>query len=74
VRGTQGGAKGATGAHPGASLVGDSNVGKPIPSHLAHHERLTKVTGLAVLSSDPILADRSERRDAPNVIHFPRRP
>ena len=29
-------------------------VGKPIPSHLAHHERLTKVTGLAVLSSDPL--------------------
>jgi len=29
-------------------------VGKPIPSHLAHHERLSKVTGLAVLSSDPL--------------------
>src|SRR5438128_2076021 len=29
-------------------------VGKPIPSHLAHHERLTKVTGLAVLSSDAL--------------------
>lgn len=29
-------------------------VGKPIPSHLAHHERLTKATGLAVLSSDPL--------------------
>jgi amino acid transporter len=29
-------------------------VGKPIPSHLAHHERLTRVTGLAVLSSDPL--------------------
>lgn len=28
-------------------------VGKPIPSHLAHHERLSKTTGLAVLSSDP---------------------
>src|SRR5262249_56159736 len=26
-------------------------VGKPIPSHLAHHERLSRVTGLAVLSS-----------------------
>ena len=25
-------------------------VGKPIPSHLAHHERLSRVTGLAVLS------------------------
>ena len=24
-------------------------VGKPIPSHLAHHERLSRVTGLAVL-------------------------
>jgi amino acid transporter len=29
-------------------------VGKPIPSHLAHHERLTRFTGLAVLSSDPL--------------------
>ena len=26
-------------------------VGRPIPSHLAHHERLSKVTGLAILSS-----------------------
>ena len=31
-----------------------SLVGKPIPSHLAHHERLSRVTGLAVLSSDPL--------------------
>ena len=29
-------------------------VGKPIPSHLAQHERLSRVTGLAVLSSDPL--------------------
>ena len=29
-------------------------VGKPIPSHLAEHERLSKVTGLAVLSSDAL--------------------
>jgi hypothetical protein len=29
-------------------------VGDPIPSHLAHHERLSRVTGLAVLSSDPL--------------------
>ena len=29
-------------------------VGKPIPSELAHHERLSRVTGLAVLSSDPL--------------------
>ena len=29
-------------------------VGKPIPSHLAHHERLSKTTGLAVLSSDAL--------------------
>ena len=29
-------------------------VGKPIPSHLAHHERLGKGTGLAVLSSDAL--------------------
>jgi amino acid transporter len=28
--------------------------GKPIPSHLAHHERLSRVTGLAVLSSDAL--------------------
>jgi amino acid transporter len=27
-------------------------VGKPIPSHLAHHERFSKKTGLAILSSD----------------------
>jgi amino acid transporter len=29
-------------------------VGKPIPSYLAHHERLSRVTGLAVLSSDAL--------------------
>lgn len=29
-------------------------VGRPIPSSLAHHERLGKATGLAVLSSDPL--------------------
>src|SRR5262249_20265940 len=29
-------------------------VGKPIPSTLAHHERLSRVTGLAVLSSDAL--------------------
>jgi amino acid transporter len=29
-------------------------VGEPIPSHLAHHERLSKVTGLAILSSDAL--------------------
>ena len=29
-------------------------VGKPIPSHLAHHERLSRTTGLAVLSSDAL--------------------
>jgi amino acid transporter len=29
-------------------------IGKPIPSRRAHHERLSKVTGLAVLSSDPL--------------------
>ena len=29
-------------------------VGKPIPSSLAHQERLSRVTGLAVLSSDPL--------------------
>src|SRR5437762_10368719 len=29
-------------------------VGHPIPSHLAHHERLSKITGLAVLSSDAL--------------------
>jgi amino acid transporter len=29
-------------------------VGHPIPSHRAHHERLSRVTGLAVLSSDPL--------------------
>src|SRR6186997_1355383 len=29
-------------------------VGEPIPSHLAHHERLSRLTGLAVLSSDAL--------------------
>ena len=29
-------------------------VGEPIPSHLAIHERLSRFTGLAVLSSDPL--------------------
>ena len=29
-------------------------LGKPIPSSMAHHERLSKVTGLAVLSSDAL--------------------
>ena len=29
-------------------------VGKPIPSHLAHHERLSRPVGLAVLSSDAL--------------------
>ena len=29
-------------------------VGAPIPSNLAHHERFSKVTGLAILSSDPL--------------------
>jgi amino acid transporter len=29
-------------------------VGRPISSRLAHHERLSRVTGLAVLSSDPL--------------------
>ena len=29
-------------------------VGAPIPSHLAHHERFSRITGLAILSSDPL--------------------
>src|SRR6266446_4052468 len=29
-------------------------VGQPIPSHLAHHERLSRLIGLAVLSSDAL--------------------
>jgi amino acid transporter len=29
-------------------------VGRPIPSHQAHHERYTKSTGLAILSSDAL--------------------
>ena len=29
-------------------------VGAPIPSHLAHRERFSRVTGLAVLSSDAL--------------------
>jgi amino acid transporter len=42
---------------PEAALIGQVKrllVGKPIPSDLAHHERLTKATGLAVLSSDAL--------------------
>jgi amino acid transporter len=53
--------------NPGLGLIGGDRlaeasafslkrllVGKPIPSHLAHHERLSRVTGLAVLSSDAL--------------------
>ncbi|HZN56030.1 MAG TPA: APC family permease [Candidatus Polarisedimenticolaceae bacterium] len=29
-------------------------VGKPIPSHLAHHERYSRASGLAILSSDAL--------------------
>jgi amino acid transporter len=29
-------------------------LGRPIPTHLAHHERLSRATGLAVLSSDAL--------------------
>ena len=29
-------------------------LGRPIPTHLAHHERLSRLTGLAVLSSDAL--------------------
>jgi amino acid transporter len=36
------------------SLLKRLIVGRPIPSHLAHHERLSRFTGLAVLSSDPL--------------------
>jgi amino acid transporter len=36
------------------SLLKRFVVGKPIPSHLARHERLSRVTGLAVLSSDAL--------------------
>jgi amino acid transporter len=42
---------------PETALLGQVKrvlVGRPIPSDLAHHERLTKVTGLAVLSSDAL--------------------
>lgn len=37
-----------------SSLLKRWFVGQPIPSHLAHHERLSRVTGLAVLSSDAL--------------------
>ena len=42
---------------PGEGLFAQTKqflVGRPIPSHLAHHERLSRFTGLAVLSSDPL--------------------
>jgi amino acid transporter len=38
----------------GSSSLKRLLVGKPIPSHLAHHERLSRLTGLAVLSSDAL--------------------
>ncbi len=37
-----------------SSFVKRLLVGRPIPSHLAHHERFSRVTGLAVLSSDAL--------------------
>lgn len=37
-----------------ASAIKRLVVGTPIPSHLAHHQRLSKTTGLAVLSSDAL--------------------
>src|SRR5262245_40678836 len=42
---------------PAEGLLGQAKrlvVGEPIPSHLAHHERFSRVTGLAVLSSDAL--------------------
>src|SRR6187549_2756069 len=42
---------------PAEGLLGQAKrliVGAPIPSHLAHHERFSRFTGLAVLSSDPL--------------------
>ncbi len=38
----------------GYSLFKRLLLGRPIPSSLAHHERLSRVTGLAVLSSDAL--------------------
>jgi amino acid transporter len=38
----------------GSTSVKQIFLGKPIPSSLAHHERLSRVTGLAVLSSDAL--------------------
>src|ERR1043165_7219175 len=43
-------------------------VGKPIPSHLAHHERLTKLTGLAVLSSDALSSVASATEEIRRVL------
>jgi len=42
---------------PAEGLLGQAKrllVGEPIPSHLAHHERFSRFTGLAVLSSDAL--------------------
>ena len=39
---------------PSSSSLKRLLLGKPIPSHLAHHERLSRITGLAVLSSDAL--------------------
>ena len=40
--------------HSGPPSLKRLLLGKPIPTHLAQHERLSRVTGLAVLSSDAL--------------------
>src|SRR4030095_13102516 len=43
-------------------------VGAPIPSHLAHHERFSRVTGLSVLSSDALSAVASATEEVLRVL------
>jgi amino acid transporter len=44
----------APAAESGSPSLKHFLLGRPIPTSLAHHERLTRVTGLAVLSSDAL--------------------
>src|SRR3954451_24358214 len=45
-------------------------VGKPIPSHLAHHERLSRTIGLAVLSSDALSSVAYATEEIVRVLTF----
>ena len=46
-------------------------LGKPIPSHLAHHERLSRVTGLAVLSDVHDVSEVGPAAEILDVLQVP---